>query len=141
MDTQCAHQQTRNRPIARTTQAFAVFDRDGDGTISSSELGDVMRSLGLDPSEEDVSDILVRFDADGNGEIDKDEFVTMMNAILNCSADDDQEIVEAFKVFDIDGGRRGQRSPAHSSVRMREICTFRCGVWPTCLLYLGPTFV
>ena len=62
-----------------------------------------MRSLGLDPSEEEVSDILVRFDADGNGEIDKDEFVTMMNAILNCSADDDQEIVEAFKVFDIDG--------------------------------------
>lgn len=84
-------------------EAFAVFDRDGDGTISSSELGDVMRSLGLDPSEEEVSDILVRFDADGNGEIDKDEFVTMMNAILNCSADDDQEIVEAFKVFDIDG--------------------------------------
>ena len=44
-----------------------------------------MRSLGLDPSEEEVSDILVRFDADGNGEIDKDEFVTMMNAILNSS--------------------------------------------------------
>ena len=31
-------------------EAFSVFDKDGDGTINSSELATVMRSLGQNPT-------------------------------------------------------------------------------------------
>ena len=46
-------------------QAFAVFDKDGDGTISTEELDVVMRSLGENPSEEELEDLIQEIDVDG----------------------------------------------------------------------------
>lgn len=47
-------------------EAFSLFDKDGDGTISSKELGTVMRSLGQNPTEADLQDMVNEVDADGN---------------------------------------------------------------------------
>lgn len=51
---------------------------DGDGTITSTELGTVMRSLGQNPTEAELQDMINDVDADGNGTIDFPEFLTMM---------------------------------------------------------------
>lgn len=37
--------------IAEFKEAFSLFDKDGDGTITTKELGTVMRSLGQNPTE------------------------------------------------------------------------------------------
>ena len=42
-----------------------MFDRDGDGTISTKELGFVMRSLGQNPTEHELVDIINDVDMDG----------------------------------------------------------------------------
>ncbi|KAK3093112.1 hypothetical protein FSP39_011207 [Pinctada imbricata] len=86
---------------AEFRQAFQVFDKDGDGTISTEELGVVMRSLGESPSEDELEDLINEIDVDGNGEIDFDEFLTMMAKKQNAIDAEDQ-IREAFKVFDKD---------------------------------------
>jgi len=44
--------------IAEFKEAFALFDKDGDGTIDSDELGSVMRSLGHQPTEAEVQDMI-----------------------------------------------------------------------------------
>ena len=36
--------------IREIREAFSIFDKDGDGTISASELGYVMKSLGMSPT-------------------------------------------------------------------------------------------
>ena len=46
-------------------EAFSLFDKDGDGTISSKELGTVMRSLGQNPTEVELQDMINEVDADG----------------------------------------------------------------------------
>lgn len=50
-------------------EAFSLFDKDGDGTITSKELGTVMRSLGQNPTEGELQDMVNEVDADGNNNI------------------------------------------------------------------------
>lgn len=39
-------------------ECFTLFDKDGDGKIQAQELGTVVRSLGLNPTEAEVQDII-----------------------------------------------------------------------------------
>jgi calmodulin len=88
--------------IAEFKEAFSLFDKDGDGTITTKELGTVMRSLGQNPTEAELQDMIQEVDANGNGQIDFPEFLTMMSKKMH-ETDTEEEIVEAFKVFDKDG--------------------------------------
>ena len=88
--------------IAEFKEAFSLFDKDGDGTITTKELGTVMRSLGQNPTEAELQDMVNEVDADGNGTIDFPEFLTMMARKMK-DTDSEEELKEAFKVFDKDG--------------------------------------
>lgn len=46
-------------------EAFRLFDKDGDGTITKEELGRVMRSLGQFARAEELSTMLQEIDIDG----------------------------------------------------------------------------
>lgn len=50
----------------------------GIGTITTKELGTVMRSLGQNPTEAELQDMINEVDADGNGTIDFPEFLNLM---------------------------------------------------------------
>ncbi|KFX94087.1 hypothetical protein V490_04534 [Pseudogymnoascus sp. VKM F-3557] len=102
------HHQTSNMADALTEdqvsefkEAFSLFDKDGDGQITTKELGTVMRSLGQNPSESELQDMINEVDADNNGTIDFPEFLTMMARKMK-DTDSEDEIREAFKVFDRD---------------------------------------
>ena len=94
--------QLTEEQIAEFKEAFSLFDKDGDGTITTKELGTVMRSLGQNPTEAELQDMINEVDADGNGTIDFPEFLTMMARKMK-DTDSEEEIKEAFRVFDKDG--------------------------------------
>jgi calmodulin len=82
--------------------AFEMFDKDKDGTITTKELANVMRSLNHDPTEDELNEMIAEVDLDGNGEIDFEEFVTLMNR-RSKETDTEEEVLNAFKVFDKEG--------------------------------------
>ena len=88
--------------ISEFKEAFNLYDKDGDGTITIFELGSIMRSLGHTPSDSELQDLIDEIDNDKNGSIDFSEFVTMMSKKSN-HVNSESELIEAFKVFDKDG--------------------------------------
>merc|ERR1711872_1002088 len=83
-------------------QAFQEFDKDGSGTISTKELLPVMRSMGQNPTEDEVLNLVIEYDVNGDGTIDFDEFLEMMRKQAE-QQDNSAELKEAFKIFDRDG--------------------------------------
>ena len=57
-----------------------MFDRDGDGMISSSELRHAMTSLGEKLSPDEVDEMLREADGDGDGLVNYVEFVSILTA-------------------------------------------------------------
>uniref|UniRef100_A0A8C5XQH6 EF-hand domain-containing protein n=1 Tax=Microcebus murinus TaxID=30608 RepID=A0A8C5XQH6_MICMU len=57
--------QLTEEQIAEFKEAFSLLDKDGDGTITTKELGTVMRSLGQNPTEAQLQDLINEVDADG----------------------------------------------------------------------------
>ncbi|EFJ14562.1 hypothetical protein SELMODRAFT_413463 [Selaginella moellendorffii] len=79
--------------------AFSLFDKDGDGSITTKELGIVMRSLGQNPSDTELLDMINEVDVDGNGTIDWTEFLVLMARKMK-DADAEEDLKEAFTVLD-----------------------------------------
>ena len=85
----------------RFREIFNLVDLDKGGTISKEELKQLMNTLGLKPTQEELNQMVDEIDADGNGEIDFDEFVTVMSRKVNTSYTPTQ-VKAAFKVFERD---------------------------------------
>jgi len=80
-------------------EAFALFDKKNLGWISTKELGQVMRSLRMNPTEQDLQDMIHEVDQDNNGQLSFDEFLLMM-AKKSKDTDMMERAIDAFRVFD-----------------------------------------
>ncbi|XP_077298572.1 calmodulin-alpha-like isoform X2 [Arctopsyche grandis] len=102
--------------VSEFKEAFMLFDKDEDGTITMAELGVVMRSLGQRPTETELRDMVNEVDQDGNGTIEFNEFLQMMSKKMK-GGDGEDELREAFRVFD------KNNDGMISSVELRHVMT------------------
>ncbi len=75
---------------------FLPLFQNGDGFISAKELGVLMRTLGRNPTEDEIMQIMNEIDVDHNGKLDFSEFTVMMRDKLT-SDDMELEIKQAFR--------------------------------------------
>ena len=86
--------------FAKLWDAFKVFDTDGSGEITATELGKVMQSLGKNPTEAELKKMIHEVDINFSGTIDFEEFKTLM---ISKMGDHKSRLELAFSVFDRDG--------------------------------------
>ncbi|XP_020604363.1 calmodulin-beta-like [Orbicella faveolata] len=103
--------------ITEFREAFSLFDRDDDGTITTDELGTVMENLGLNSTREELDDMIREVDEDGattlpptttqmpttsgSGAVDFEEFCVLMERKL--AQETQSEILDLFRVWDLSG--------------------------------------
>ena len=59
-------------------KAFSLFDGDGSGTINVRNLRAVARELGETLTDDELQAMIDEFDNDQDGEIDAEEFISIM---------------------------------------------------------------
>ncbi|KAH8052329.1 hypothetical protein JL720_14966 [Aureococcus anophagefferens] len=50
----------------------------GDDTVDADELESALRFCGMNPSRRDIDRVMLEIDQDGSGELDRDEFITLL---------------------------------------------------------------
>lgn len=61
---------------------FKRYDDDGSGEVDAGELMEIMQSLGVSATEQEINAMVSEIDSDGSGTIDFDEFKTMVHKAM-----------------------------------------------------------
>jgi len=84
-------------------QAFDMFDKEGNGTISADELYDAFKNMGNEFTMEQLNDMIKELDQNGSGEIDFEEFIGLVKKVNDSEEVDEEEaVIRAFRTFDKD---------------------------------------
>jgi len=86
------------KQIAEFKEAFSMIDHDNDGFIDKEDLKDMLSSLGQNPTDEYIDEML----AEAPGAINFTMFLTLMGEKLS-GTDPENEIIQAFECFDENG--------------------------------------
>ena len=62
----------------RLLQMFKCFDKDNSGTIDSNELHQMLLYMGISATDKEVKDMIAQVDKNGDGDIDEEEFLIVM---------------------------------------------------------------
>ncbi|KAI3939839.1 hypothetical protein MKW98_029615 [Papaver atlanticum] len=107
-------------------QVFKLIDTNGDGKISSLELGEVLLCLGHEKSTvtKEAEVMLKEVDCNGDGFIDLDEFMNVVAGDSSKSKGADEDLKDAFLVFDSD--KNGFISPKELKQVLRSLGYYKC---------------
>ena len=84
------------------TRRVRSHSQDGSGRIDAGELKDLMASVGQNPTDEELQEIIFLADSDDSGDIDFAEFVALI-AHRNQGQQTSETLKAAFSVFDTSG--------------------------------------
>mmetsp|Transcript_2775 Transcript_2775/g.2933 ORF Transcript_2775/g.2933 Transcript_2775/m.2933 type:complete len:153 (+) Transcript_2775:74-532(+) len=85
--------------VSEFREIFSLLDRNGEGEITKDELSELMDTLGIDTTPEDIDSMLSEVDKDGSGTIDFEEFVAVMSKKVNATYTA-ANVKSAFEVFE-----------------------------------------
>ena len=84
-------------------ESFDMFDRNKKGKITINDITKIMKNFGYPIKKSEAQKMISDIDDNGDGEIDFEEFVTLMEKQINFVEETDEELVlRAFKSFDKD---------------------------------------
>jgi len=85
---------------------FTMFDKEKKGYIHTSQIGQILRTMGQAFQDRDLKQLIKEFDADGSGEIEFEEFAGLVARFVLQEDDSgalEEELREAFRLYDKEG--------------------------------------
>ena len=79
--------------IAEYKEAFDMIDKDKKGTISVNDITKIMKNFGYPISRKEVEKMVAEMDTSGSGELDFEEFVTLMQKQTQYIDESDEDQV------------------------------------------------
>lgn len=83
-------------------EAFELYDKDKDGSITLKELSQVLKSINQDFTQSQIESIITEADTTNTGKLNLEDFISLM-ASKYRETDTDEKVINAFRVFDKDG--------------------------------------
>jgi Ca2+-binding EF-hand superfamily protein len=101
-----------NEEIEQCRVAFNKFDKDGSGSIADWELKQMLQSMGQDPSDDEIFEMIAQVDDDGSNEIDFGEFckVIQIQKAASAGQSDETDTIDAFIALGGNADKSGQVS-------------------------------
>jgi calmodulin len=93
--------QLTEEQVTEFKEAFSLFDRDECGTIPVSMLGTVLRAIGQNPSESELTELINELNVGDSGLVDFPRFLNLM-ARRPTMPDFQEEFREICRCFDKD---------------------------------------
>ncbi|XP_015922240.1 troponin C [Parasteatoda tepidariorum] len=86
-------------------KAFDMFDKDKKGSIETTVVSTILRTLGQSFVESELKELITEIDVDGSGELEFDEFLALTSRFLveEDSEAMQEELREAFRMYDKEG--------------------------------------
>lgn len=99
-------------------ETFSLFETRGDGKIEAGRLGDVLRALGLNPTEAEVKKLIGEVTQTGHNQIQFQQFVPIYQAVAKRKDTTSvEDFIQGFSVFDKDS------NGTISSAELRHLLT------------------
>ncbi|XP_050221356.1 probable calcium-binding protein CML18 [Mercurialis annua] len=107
--------------LTELREIFRSFDRNKDGSLTQLELGSLLRSLGLKPSEDQLEAMIQKADKNSNGLIEFSEFIAVVepDLVQTKSPYTEDQLKKIFNMFDRDGN--GYITPAELAHSMAKL--------------------
>lgn len=83
--------------VLEIKEAFDLFDENHNGTIERMELKQVLENCGVDADNKAIANILKDIDTNGSGDIDFDEFMS----IMSISTGENETKEDLKKIYDL----------------------------------------
>jgi calmodulin len=102
---QAALEQLSPEQIEQFRKYFNMFDKEKKGFIHTSQVGQILRTMGQAFEERDLKQLIKEFDSDGSGEIEFEEFCALIArfVIEEDSSALEEELRDAFRLYDKQG--------------------------------------
>ena len=85
--------------ISAFHEVFSLVDKDDSGEIDAEEVSELMELLGMSADKSTVETMIKEIDADGNGNVDFDEFLLVMAGGQSDGSFTKRDIMRALREF------------------------------------------
>jgi len=103
---QAALEELTPAQIEQFKKYFMMFDKDKKGYIHTSQVGQILRTMGQAFEERDLKQLIKEFDSDGSNQIEFEEFAALVARFIMDDEDSgalEEELREAFRLYDKQG--------------------------------------